>query len=254
MKLALIQMRVEGGDPEANLARAAERLQQAAEAGAEIALLPECMDLGWTHPAAQTMAGRIPDGWTCESLRTLARQLPMWICAGIVERDGNSVYNAAVLIDSEGEVRLKHRKINELEIGHPYYSRGDRLNVCNTPFGTVGLMICADAFAADNVLTRSLGLMGANIILSPSAWAVPADHDNIANPYGALWDDHYSLVCREFALWIAGVSNVGPITAGPWQGRICIGCSRVVNPQGTTTTVLPYGEDADCVQIVEIAH
>jgi hypothetical protein len=95
--------------------------------------------------------------------------------------------------------------------------------------------------------------MGANIILSPSAWAVPADHDNIANPYGGLWDEHYAPVCREFALWIAGVSNVGPITGGPWQGRICIGCSRVVNPQGATVTVLPYGADTDCVQIVEIA-
>jgi len=44
-------------------------------------------------------------------------------------------------------------------------------------------MICADAFAKDHVLSRSLGYMGADIIISPCAWAVPADHDNLKTPY-----------------------------------------------------------------------
>ena len=253
MKLALVQMRVDGGDPEANLARAAVHIKRAAGAGAQVALLPECMDLGWTHPSARELAGRIPDGWTCETLRMLARENRIYLCSGIVERGlCGAVYNSAVLIGPDGEVLLTHRKLNELEIGHEYYALGDRLNVCQTEFGGIGLMICADAFARDGVLARSLGYMGAQIILSPSAWAVPTDFDNTVTPYGELWDNSYAPVCREFGLWIAGVSNVGPITAGPWQGRNCIGSSRVCDPEGNIVKVLPFGADAECIKVVDI--
>jgi predicted amidohydrolase len=73
---------------------------------------------------------------------------------------------------------LKHRKVNEVPGALPLYDQGDRLNVAHTEFGTIGLMICSDAFARDRVLSRALGHLGADIILSPSAWVVPATHDN----------------------------------------------------------------------------
>ena len=53
----------------------------------------------------------------------------------------------AVLLDPEGRMLLHHRKLNELEIGHTCYDQGDRLGVVQTSVGTMGLMICADAFA-----------------------------------------------------------------------------------------------------------
>jgi len=89
--------------------------------------------------------------------------------------------------------------------------------------------------------------MGADVILSPCAWAVPADHDNIKEPYGQLWLDNYCPVAREFGLWIAGVSNVGPITDGPWRGRKCIGSSLLIGPAGAVALKGPYGGDAEAV-------
>ena len=61
-KLALLQMHVEGGDRSRNLARAGELIAGAAASGADLALLPEAMDLGWTHPAARQQAEPVPDG------------------------------------------------------------------------------------------------------------------------------------------------------------------------------------------------
>ena len=52
--LAMIQMRVEGGQKEANLRHAEQLVAEAAGGGAEAVLLPEVMDLGWTHPSART--------------------------------------------------------------------------------------------------------------------------------------------------------------------------------------------------------
>lgn len=243
--LAMVQMLVAGGDLRGNLARAQQRIAQASEAGADVVLLPETMDLGWTHPSALSGATAVPDGEACLALREAARRHKRFVCAGLTERDGEHVYNAAVLIDPSGGVMLCHRKLNELEIGHPFYDQGDRLAVAKTPFGTLGVMICADAFAHEYALARSLGYMGADVILSPSAWAVPADHDNAREPYGELWRKTYCAVAQDFSLWIAGVSNVGPMTGGPWQGWNCIGCSLLVDPHGQPVLQGRYGADAD---------
>ena len=75
--------------------------------------------------------------------------------------------------------------------------------------------------------------MGAQLILSPSAWAVDADHDNAREPYGKLWLDAYAELARLYDVTVVGVSNVGWLTAGPWAGRKCIGCSLAVGPGGS---------------------
>jgi len=251
-RLSLIQMRVVCGNKSANLDHAARLVGEAARDGAQVILLPETMDLGWTHPAARTEADSIPDGGTCARLRAMAREHGVHLCSGLTERSGGRIFNAAVLISPAGEVLLHHRKLNELEIAHDCYAQGDRLAVAATPLGTFGLMICADAFARGQVVSRTLGLMGADIILSPCAWAVPADHDNHREPYGKLWLDNYGPVARDFRLWIAGCSNVGPLTAGPWRGHHCIGSSLVIAPDGRPALQGPYGMDAEKILSITI--
>ena len=252
LKLALIQMRVEGGCRAKNLARASQFVDLAAAEGSQVILLPEAMDLGWTHPSSAMQAEPVPDGSTSVFLRELARKHRIYLCAGLTERAIDVVYNAALLIGPAGEVLIHHRKLNELEIGHSCYAQGDRLSVAATPFGVFGLMICADGFARGQIVSRTLGLMGAELILSPCAWAVPANHDNETNPYGQLWLDNYVPVARDFSLWIAGCSNVGPINGGPWEGRNCIGCSLVVNADGKAALRGPYGPDAETILSTEI--
>jgi hypothetical protein len=50
---------------------------------------------------------------------------------------------------------------------------------------------------------------------------------------------------------IIGVSNVGWLTAGPWKGRKCIGCSLAMGPGGATLATGPYGETAESFVVVE---
>lgn len=238
-------MLVEPGRPRENLARAETRIAAAAAAGAEVVLLPECLDLGWTHPSARELAGGVPHGESCGRLMAAARRHQVAVCAGLVEQSGTELFNAAVLIDAGGRLLLHHRKIHELDFARELYATGDRLGVADTPWGRVGVMICADGFAPGQVVSRTLAAMGAGVILSPCAWAVPAAHDNTRDPYGALWLENYGPVCREAALVIAGCSNVGPITAGPWAGRICIGNSLVVGTAGEAIARGTYGVAAD---------
>ena len=251
-KLGMAQMMVEAGKPDANLDRANARIAEAANKGAQIVLLPGAMDLGWTDPSAKTMAYEIPDGKTCRRLRDAAAKNNIYVCAGIIEKDGDKTYNAAVIIDPTGKVILAHRKLNELDIAHDLYDQGDKLNVVPTPLGVLGLYICADATAHGNVLSNSLGYMGADIILSPCAWAVPPGFDNKATPYGDTWRKVYKPVSEMFDLWVVGVSNVGKIEAGPWKNWDCIGNSLVYAPGGKEVLQAPYGDKADTLIYVDI--
>jgi len=250
--LAMIQMQVIPGDKRGNLARACRWLREARHQGATVAVLPEAFTTGWTHPSAQESADAIPGGEAFVALRQAARELDLYVCAGLVERHCKRIYNSAVLISPTGRLLIHHRKINELEIAHDVYALGDRLQVADTPLGRFGLMICADGFAPGLAISRCLGMMGAQIILSPCAWAVSADHDQQREPYGKLWRESYAPVAREFGLWIAGVSNVGPLTAGPWAGRRCIGCSLLLNTEGEVVLQGPYGEEAESLLLAPI--
>lgn len=251
VKLAMGQMRVEGGDVAGNLERAWAMIRQAADQSAQIVVLPECLDVGWTHPSAREKSRPVP-GPTSDLLCAAAKQAGVHVAAGLTERDGERIYNTALLIAPDGEILLSHRKINILEIAQDLYSIGDRLGVASTELGTIGLNICADNFANSIHLGHAQARMGAQLLLSPSAWAVPADHDNAKDPYGGDWKPPYTKLAGTYSMPIVGVSNVGWMTGGPWEGFQCIGCSLAVGSDGAIAAEGPYGVDAESMILVDL--
>jgi len=249
-QLAMGQMLVEGGQVEANLQRAAGMIREAGTRGCKVVVLPECLDCGWMNPAARHLAKPIPGAYS-DVLSQAACDAGAFAAAGLTERAGNRLYNAAVLISPEGEILLKHRKINELPFAREFYAIGDRLSVAETPLGKIGITICADNFPNSLELARAQMLMGCELLLSPSSWAVEKDHDNRVEPYGGLWHQAYTTLARQ-SLTVIGVSNVGWLLGGPWNGRKCIGCSLAVGPGGEVLAQGPYGEAAESLIIVDI--
>src|SRR5436190_8709393 len=132
--LAVVQMYVEPGAKSRNLDHACALISRAASSGAEIILLPEALTTGWTDPSTASTADEIPNGESCTILSDAARSHGVHLCAGIVERHDQNLFNTAVVIDPDGNVILRHRKIYELEIAHGIYALGDRLSVVETPF------------------------------------------------------------------------------------------------------------------------
>ncbi|MEX2310453.1 MAG: carbon-nitrogen hydrolase family protein [Pirellulales bacterium] len=247
----MAQILVAGAQPAANLERADAFIRDAACKGCQLVVLPECMDLGWTDPSARQLAQPIPGAHT-QRLAQSAVETGVFVVAGLVERAGEQLYNAAVLIDPRGELILVHRKINELEIAHDLYSIGDHLAVAHTELGTLGISICADNFPNSLAIGHVLARMGAQLLLSPSAWAVDADHDNHVNPYGERWRRAYCELGRLYDLPVIGVSNVGWLTDGPWKGRKAIGCSLATNHRGEILAEGPYGESAESLIVIDV--
>jgi predicted amidohydrolase len=250
-RVGMAQILVEGGRPIANVRRAAAAIHTAAELDCRLVVLPECLDFGWTDPSARDLAHSIP-GMYFDPLAQAAREANIHVAAGLVERHAGRLFNAAVLIGPHGDLLLHHRKINELDIALDLYTVGDRLGVIQTELGMLGLSICADNFSDSLAIAHVLCRMGAQVILSPSAWAVDADHDNEREPYGKLWLDAYTKLTSLYDVTVIGVSNVGPITGGPWRGRKCIGSSLAMGPGGKVLARGPYGETAEAVVCVEV--
>lgn len=251
-QLGMAQMLVHPGNPEANLRRARQMIAEAAESKCRIVVLPECLDVGWAHSSTRELAQPIP-GPPFERLSQAAARHGIHVVAGLTERDRLRVYNTAVLIGPDGRLLLKHRKINILNITQDLYSVGDRLGVADTELGRIAINICADNFPSSLCLGHTLGRMGARALLSPCAWAVPADYDNALQPYGReLWHPAYRELARLYEMPVVGVSNVGPITHGPWAGRQCIGSSLAVDADGSVLQEGPFGVEAEDLLIVPL--
>ena len=89
------------------------------------------------------------------------------------ERDPQSdlLYNTVFAIGPDGRLAGSHRKINALRVGSEAWSTpGTQATAFRlAPFGTVGLLICADAYSPG--IANSLKAQGAKALVSSAAWA-----------------------------------------------------------------------------------
>lgn len=134
--MAACQILVDG-DSEAAPERIDRALGLVRADGAHIALFSEACLFGWVNPAAQGLPDPVP-GATTERLGRLARNHGILLALGLAEKDGEHLHNAAVLIDRDGTLLLKHRKLNILsELMEPSYVSGEsaRDSVVPTRYG-----------------------------------------------------------------------------------------------------------------------
>ena len=109
MKIAVAQIACALGDPEANLSKVREFSRRAKETGAELVVFPEMTDTGYSMPVIRTHADHWNGGFVSK-LQEIARKLSIAIVSGVSERDGSTIYNSQVLIDSHGNIAAKYRK------------------------------------------------------------------------------------------------------------------------------------------------
>ena len=171
LRLAICQILVIDGDRDGNFRRIEYALDQAESQHADIALFPESSILGWENPEARKSALPIPGG-DSDRIAELARKHKIMIAIGVDEKDGSQLYDSAILVDSSGKILWKHRKINVLPgLMSPPYSPGrlQDIGVVDTPFGRIGVLICADTFT-DAHLER-LKALKPDLLLVPYGWA-----------------------------------------------------------------------------------
>jgi len=150
VKIAGIVLKWIRADKEANLRRTEAMIREAAAGGAQIVCTTECFLDGYAIADKsipldkyRALGEPIPDGPCYKRLAALARELKILLVAGMLEADGEARCNTAVLISPEGRLLGKYRKQHlehELARNRP----GTECPVFDTPYGRIGVMICAD--------------------------------------------------------------------------------------------------------------
>lgn len=250
VKIGLCQLLVEGTEPDRNLERAVELIEEAANKKCDIILLPETLDFAWTHPDALSEAEPIPGKYS-NILSEAAKKFNVYICAGLTEKKNGENYNTAIFIGKNGQILLKYHKINLLDVEFPYYKVGDTLNVIDTEFGKLGLNICADNYMDGLDIGHTLARMGAQFILSPSSWTVDYSVTEEDDPYEDKWIKPYKILAEAHGITVIGTTSVGYIVGGPYEGKKMVGCSLVVDENGIKSNG-DFNEFAGEVIVVDV--
>jgi nitrilase len=157
IKVAAAQIRPVLFSLEGSVQRVHAAMAEAAEQGVELIVFPEtflpyypyfsfvepAVLMGRSHLALYEQAVIVP-GPATEAIAAAARQHGMHVLLGINERDGGSLYNTQLLIDSGGEIILKRRKITPTYHERMVWGQGDGsgLKVVDTSLGKIGSLAC----------------------------------------------------------------------------------------------------------------
>ena len=171
VKVAGVQMEPKILEKEKNLRRCLELIELAAEKGARLVVLPECALTGYCFSSlkeALPVVEPIP-GPSTEKIVAACRRLKVYVILGLLEKDGDKCFNAAVLLGPHGLVG-KHRKLHLPYLGvDRFLDHGDLPpTVYDTEVGRIGMGICYDMMFPEH--SRVLALQGADILIFPANW------------------------------------------------------------------------------------
>jgi len=176
--LALVQHASPVGHKAANLDATMQWVRKAKAAGAALVCLPELGITGHAgHSKMVEEAEPVPKGPSVRALETLAKELDIYICAGIAEDDRGIHYNTQFLVGPEGYWG-KQRKVHLSGDEYFYFRGGTKLPVFDLPMARVGIIICYDNLFPE--ISRCLAVDGAELLLCPHAarfGAMPEDAD-----------------------------------------------------------------------------
>lgn len=233
MKLALAQLRIEGGKIEANRQRVRRAVTEAAERDCELVCLPEIFTVGYFSFENYPRAAEPIDGETVTGLQGLAEAEDIAILAGSIVEDleesaargfetpaPDGYANTSVYIDSAGDRRGTYRKQHLFgyeSAEQQLLTPGESLATIEDNGFTVGMTTCYDLRFPE--LYRELVDRGVTLTLVPSAW-----------PYPRV--EHWRLLPRaravENLMYVAAVNGIGEFGEASLLGR-----SAVYDPWGT---------------------
>src|SRR5262245_47477245 len=220
VKIACVQMEPIVGERERNVRRSLELFEEAAAAGARLVVLPELCNSGYvfrSRAEAFGLAEAVPDGPTCRAWAELASARDLYVVAGINEKDGERLYNAAVVIGPAGHVGT-FRKVHLWNEEALFFEPGNLgFPVFRTSLGRIGTFICYDGWFPESY--RLCALQGADIVCIPTNWVpIPGQPENR--------EAMASVLCMAAAhsnsIFVAAADRIGVERGQPFLGQSVI--------------------------------
>jgi predicted amidohydrolase len=184
------------------------------------------------------------DGPAVRAWQELAAESGGCIAGGFAERDGDDIYNTAVVVGPEG-VCLHYRKLHLFRAEREVFSPGNLgLPVASTPVGRIGLCVCYDLRFVETL--RILALKDAQLACVPTAW-VPGFDDQWWDADGMCPQAGAALVQANLnQVFVACASQAGPV-----GDLTFLGSSVLAGPDGACLAG-PLPRDEAATQIVDV--
>jgi predicted amidohydrolase len=253
IRAAAAQFEARDGEKRYNLERIDALTARAADQGAQLVCFHECSISGYTYLETLSreqmfeIAEPVPTGESVQALIALARDYRMVIGAGLVERDGDKLFNCFAVVSSEG-LLARHRKIHAFV--NPNLTCGSEYTVFDALGCRIGVLTCYDNNLPENA--RITAMMGAEILLAPHVTGClpsPAPGRGVVDP--ALWHNRRRdpVPCRmEFDGPKGRAWLMKWLPARAWENGLYVVYSNVIGVDGGTikpggAMILdPYGE------------
>ncbi|TKJ38753.1 MAG: hypothetical protein CEE38_03360 [Planctomycetes bacterium B3_Pla] len=175
VKVGTVYLRPRNSTPEKNLELWCEQIDAAGKLGLDIVCLGETITAIGTSASLGDRAKRIPGPMTQELAQAAGRN-NIWVVASLNELEDDAVYNTAVLLNRQGRIAGKYRKIHlPREEWKKGVRPGNTYPVFETDFGKVAIQICYDWFFPES--TAIFALQGAEIIFAPTWGNTLPDED-----------------------------------------------------------------------------
>lgn len=196
------------------------------DADADLVVFPELATTGYhVFERLDDLAEPVP-GPTTERLGAAAAATDSEVLFGMPVADGGAVYNAAVWLDADGDVRARYDKRHLWGDEQDAFDTGERYLVVEAPFGRVGVQICYDLAFPE--ASAALARAECDLFVNLSAWTVKMERD---------WGTLLPARAVEQGAYVIGCNR-----AGTEAGDSFCGSSMVIEPDGTTIAEL--GNDA----------
>ncbi|MEB3101764.1 nitrilase family protein [Ferviditalea candida] len=237
VNVACVQMKPLFGQVQKNVAATKQWIEQAKHRGADIVVLPELCNTGYVFESrseAFSLAEEIPNGPTVQAWSRLAETNNVYIIAGIAEKQGESLYNSAVLIGPSGYIGT-YRKNHLWYEETLFFEPGDLgFPVFQMEIGKIGMLICYDMWFPEAF--RIYALHGVDLVGIPTNW-VPMP----SQPEGqAVMAVHLAMTnAHSNGMFVACADRVGEERGQPF-----IGSSLIVDPYGWPAAG-PAGGDSE---------
>lgn len=212
------------GDRARNLDRATDAVTVAADAGADLVVLPELMSSGYVFADRSELGQHAEwcDGATVSRLSAVARERGVVVVVGFPERSEDAgYYNSAAVIDVDG-LRGVYHKVHLWDSETELFTPGTSPPlVVDTSVGRLGVVVCYDLEFPEWL--RLAALAGAEIICAPTNW--PAE----PRPAGERPVEQVRVQASASVnrCYVAAADRVGEERGVDW-----VGGSAIVGPDG----------------------
>jgi len=224
-----------------NLNSAIDYIREAKAKNAEMVAFPEfLMAYSPSSQAADELAkiAETIDGEFTLALKKGAKKNVISVLATIYEksRKKNRVYDTALLIDKNGKISSVYRKLHlydalDFKESSKLAAGNELIKPVRTNIGNIGMMICYDVRFPE--MPRMLTLMGANVLVIPSAWV-----------QGEMKVEHWETMLKARA-----IENGCYVVAPDQIGNIYIGHSMVIDPFGRIVLDMEEREGLEVVYL-----